>query len=201
MYYYLLLPLQRFMSESLIRVSGRFSNSSFSLHSKHQVIIDKNHPLASLFITYIHERNFHCGGESTLSLLRKKYWIIYKKALLRNVPSNCSRCKRLTIQPNAPMMGNLTCERLSIRKHPLSCTGVDFFGPLFVKIGKGTRISSGTEKRFGVIFTCLTTRACYIDLAGTSSTDSFLLAFRRSTSRRGKPRLIRSNNGSKLCGS
>lgn len=91
-YYYLLLPLQRFMSDNLIRVSGRFSNSYFSLHNKHQVIIDKTHPLASLFITYIHERNFHCGRESTLSLLRKKYWIIYKKALIRNKLSNSSRC-------------------------------------------------------------------------------------------------------------
>lgn len=98
------------------------------------------------------------------------------------------------------MMGNLPCERLSIRKHPFSCTGVDFFGPLFVEIRKGTRISSGTGKRFGVIFTCLTTRACYIDLAGASSTDSFLLAFRRFTSRRGKPRLIRSNNGTNFVG-
>ena len=30
------------------------------------------------------------------------------------------------------------------------------------------------------------------------STDSFLLAFRRFTSRQGKPRLIRSNNGTKF---
>ena len=45
-----------------------------------------------------------------------------------------------------------------------------------------------------MVYTCLTTRACDIDLAGDSSTDSFLLAFRRFTSRRGKLRLIRSDN-------
>ena len=60
-----LLPLQPFMSDELIRVAGRLFNSYLPLPSKHQVIIDKTHALASLFITYIHERNFHCGRELT----------------------------------------------------------------------------------------------------------------------------------------
>ena len=188
------------MSDELIRVGGRLSNSYLPLHSKYQIIIDKTHPLASLLITYIHESNFHCGRELTLSLLREKYWIMHAKALIREVVSNCRRCKKLTIQPNASIIGNLPCERLSIKEPPFSCTGVDYFGPLFVKIRKGTRLSSGTGKRFGVIFTCLTTRACYIDLAGDLSTDSFLLAFRRFTSRRRKPRLIRSDNGTDFVG-
>ena len=103
-----LLTLQPFMSDKLIRVGGRLSNSYLPLHNKHQVIINKNHPLASLLIIYIYERNSHCGRELTLSLLREKYWIIHAKALIRKVISNC---KRLTIQLNAPMMGNLPCER------------------------------------------------------------------------------------------
>ena len=60
-----LLPLQPFMSDELIRVGGRLFNSYLPLPSKHQVIIDKTHALASLLITYIHERNFHCGRELT----------------------------------------------------------------------------------------------------------------------------------------
>ena len=98
------------MSDDPIRVGGRLSNSYLPLHSTHQVIIDKTHPLASLLITYIHERNLHCGRELTSSLLREKYWIIHAKALISKVISNCKHYERLTIQPIEPMMGNLPCE-------------------------------------------------------------------------------------------
>ena len=92
------------MPDKLIRVGGRLSNSYLPPHSKHQVIIDKIHPRVSLLITYIHGRNFHCDIELTFSLLREKYWIIHTKALMGQVVSNCRRCKRLAIQPNATMM-------------------------------------------------------------------------------------------------
>ena len=55
----ILLPLQPFVSDELIRVGGRLRNSYLPLHCKYQIIIEKIHPLASLLITYIHERNFH----------------------------------------------------------------------------------------------------------------------------------------------
>ena len=142
-YYYLLLPFQPFMSDKLIRASGRLSNSCLPLHLKHQVIIDKTHPLASLLIAYIHERNFHCGREPLLSLLRKKYWMINAQALIRNVLSNCRRCRSLTIRS---MMGNLPCERLSIREHPFSCTGVTSLGHYLSKYVKGLEFLQVQEK-------------------------------------------------------
>ena len=91
-------------------------------------------------------------------------------------------------------MGNLLYERLSIKEPPCSYTGIDYFGPLFLKIHKETRISSGTAKWFGVVFTCFINRACYIDLTGDLSINSFLLKFHQFTSLQRKPHLIRSNN-------
>ena len=51
-----LLPLQPFLSDELICVDSRLCNSYLPLHSKHQVIIDKTYPFASLLITYIIEK-------------------------------------------------------------------------------------------------------------------------------------------------
>ena len=41
------------------------------------------------------------------------------------------------------------------------------------------------SKRYGTIFTCLASRALHIELTGDLSIDSFILALRRFTDRRG----------------
>ena len=50
------------------------------------------------------------------------------------------------------------------------------------------------------MFTCPTTRALHIELAGDLSTDDFLLALRRFISRRGTVETIRSDNGTNFVG-
>ena len=87
--------------------------------------------------------------------------------------------------PESPFMGDLPKERVKIGEKPFSNTGVDYFGPYLVKKNRETRSTKALTKYYGVIFTCLTTRAIHIELAGDLSTDSFLLALRRFISRRG----------------
>jgi hypothetical protein len=70
--------------------------------------------------------------------------------------------------------------------------GVDYFGPFNVKIGRST------VKRYGCIFMCLTTRAVHLEVAHTLTTNSFIAAFQRFTSRRGTPEKVYSDNGTNL---
>ena len=100
----------------------------------------------------------------------------------------------------SPFMGDLPKERVKIGEKPFSNTGVDYFGPYLVKKNRETRSTKALTKRYGVIFTCLTTRAIHIELAGDLSTDSFLLALRRFISRRGYVKVIRSDNGTNSVG-
>ena len=50
------------------------------------------------------------------------------------------------------------------------------------------------EKRYGVLFTCLTVRAVHIEVAHSLDTSSFINALRRFIARRGMPQVIRSDN-------
>ena len=97
-------------------------------------------------------------------------------------------------------MNDLPEARLAINEPPFTNTGIDYFGPLTIKQGRRTRSTDGTSKRYGAIFTCLSTRAVHIELVGNLSTDNFILAFRRFLSRRGHPKNIFSDNGTNFTG-
>ena len=52
---------------------------------------------------------------------------------------------------------------------------------MFVKVARQR------EKRWGVLFTCLTVRAIHVELAHTLTTDSAIMALQRFIARRGVP--------------
>ena len=54
-------------------------------------------------------------------------------------------------------MADLPNSRLGYQQPPFTNTGVDYFGPMLVRHGRKT------EKRYGMVFTCLTTRAVHLE--------------------------------------
>lgn len=91
-------------------------------------------------------------------------------------------------------MADLPLQRLRLLCPQFYSTGVDCFGPYLVKMGRRT------EKRWGVIFKCLTTRAVHIELLNSMDVDAFLLALRRFIARRGRPKEILSDCGTNFRG-
>lgn len=71
---------------------------------------------------------------------------------------------------------------------------MDCFGPFYVKVGQRQ------EKRWGILFKCLTTRCIHIDLLSSLDTDSFLMSFRRFIARRGTPFEVVSDQGTNFVG-
>ena len=102
-------------------------------------------------------------------------------------------CGRLEKKLSKQVMGNVPIERL--KPGPPWYTSIDLFGPFTIRDEVKKRT---TSKAYGVIFTCLPTRAVYLDLAPDYSTEKFLMILRKFVSLRGYPCKIYSDNGPQL---
>ena len=98
------------------------------------------------------------------------------------------------MKPKIPLTFALPSIRLAVGRPVFSNTSVDYFGPMTVKTGRST------EKQWGCLFTCLTTRAIHLELAGSPSTDVFMHTLRQFIARRGAPQRIVSDNGTNFVG-
>ncbi|PFX34669.1 hypothetical protein AWC38_SpisGene505 [Stylophora pistillata] len=189
-----LLPPQPVLVDGIIRVGGRLTKAPVPFEAKHQALISPVHPLSRLLVQDIHERHFHVGREHTLALVRQQFWILRGRSFIRRIINGCLLCKRRRAKPTVAVMASLPRERLALSEPPFTNTDVHYFGPVSVKRGRVT------EKRWECIFTCLTTRAVHLELAGDLSTDSFIMTLRRFRGRRGNPKTIRSDNGTNFVG-
>jgi hypothetical protein len=178
----------------LLRVGGRLRQARIPLEARHPVLLPKDSPVTRLIVTDAHQRVGHLGSNSTLNLLRRKYWIPRASLLIRSVISKCTICRRYRAKLLVQKMADLPLQRLEMDQPAFAQAGVDYFGPFIIKRGRNT-----TLKRYGVIFTCFSTRAVHLEVAQGLTTDSCINAFRRFAARRAVQRL-RSDNGTNLVG-
>ena len=173
--------------DGILRVGGRLKKTTAAIE-KHPVIIPTGH-VAELLIRELHERNAHAGVNHTLTLLRRKFYLPRGYKTVRDVIRRCVACKRHHGKTSEQKMADLPKARLEVDLPPFINVDIDYFGPVLVKSRRCT------VKRWGCVFTCLVTRAVHIEVAHEMSADSFLMAFHRFVARRGKPRVVYSDNG------
>ncbi|KAK7880770.1 hypothetical protein WMY93_032583 [Mugilogobius chulae] len=134
------------------------------------------------------------GPERVFAELRRKYWILRGREAVKKHQHNCVECRKWRGTPQVPKMADLPPSRLRLFKPAFYSTGVDCFGPMLVKVGRRT------EKRWGILYKCLTTRAIHLDLLPNMDADSFLMSLRRFIARRGKPYELLSDQGTNFKG-
>ncbi|XP_075145994.1 uncharacterized protein LOC142220640 [Haematobia irritans] len=169
----------------VIRAYGRAE----MLNCNNAIILPTNHYITFLVVKYYHENYHHCLHEATISRIKSNFYIPKLRVVYKKVRSSCQHCKNLYAVPRPPQMATLPSARLSSFERPFTYVGIDFFGPLFVTVGRHR------EKRWGVLFTCLTVRAIHIEVAHSLDTSSCILCIQNFISRRGSPKEIYTDNG------
>ena len=186
--------LNPILENGILRVGGRLNYSCYEYSIRHPIILPKLHHVSELIIRHYHMIEGHCGYAQVLSSIRKKYWIIQGGATIKRLIGSCWICRKHLAQSAQQMMAPLPEVRVQPGWHPFQFVGIDYFGPLSVKLGRRM------EKRYGCIFTCLQTRAVHFEVAHSLNTDSFILVLKRFISRRGSPAEIFCDNGSNFVG-
>ena len=181
-------------NHGVIRIGGRLKAGSQSHGICHPVLLPKKHHVTTLVIRWCHERVEHQGRGISLNEIRSQgFWIVGGISAVSGYISRCVKCRKLRSAATEQKMADLPQDRLS-EEPPFTYCGVDCFGPFLVKQGRKE------EKRYGVMFTCLSSRATHIEVATSLSTDAFINSLRRLICLRGPIRLLRSDRGTNFVG-
>ena len=179
--------------EGLLRAKGRLDNAAIDLNAKHPVVLDTKSRFGQLLIAHYHAHRAHGPPDYVYSEIRQHYWLVGGKSAVKKFSRTCLSCRRKNTRPSPPLMSTLP-ERRVVYCPPFFHAFVDLFGSIVVK-ERRTQL-----KRWGVIFTCATVRAVYLDVANTLDTDSFLNCFFRFGSRIGYPRTLTKDRGTNFIG-
>ncbi|PIO71003.1 kinase domain protein, partial [Teladorsagia circumcincta] len=172
--------------DGIIRNISRLQNACLAYDTRNPIFVDKDSDLARLILTDIHTKNAHCGKDHTLCLARQRFWIPRPSGAFKKFVKSCVVCKRSQGLPfGAPEMPSLPKDRVILTK-PFQTTGCDFMGPY---------ISTNNTKLYVCLYTCLTTRAIHLEVVEDMSAAAFLNSFIRFISRRGVPKIVRTDCG------
>jgi len=140
-------------------VGGRLTNSQLEEDAKHPVILPHAHHISRLIVESCHLNTGNAGVERVLAEIRRKFWILKGRKLVKSVVYSCVTCKNMFGKTVHQQMANLPESHVIAYEPSFSRVGVDYFGSFLVKKGRSKM------KRYGCIFTCFATCAIHIEVA------------------------------------
>ena len=181
----------------LLRIGGRLRHSALPLDAQLQILLPRDSRLTDLLVDEAHHRTLHGGTQLTLNTLRQKYWIPQGRQRVNAIIHRCTTCSRWRAATDHQLMGYLPATQVTPAR-PFLHVGVDYAGPLTLLKARGR--GQRTHKGYVALFVCLSTRAVHLELVSDCSTEAFLAALRRFTSRRGICTVIQSDRGTNFVG-
>ena len=178
----------------VLKVGGRLKFTDLYSILKHPTVLPKLAHVSTLLILDCYVKVKHQGRGMTVNEVRARgYWIIGLNSLVKTIIRKCVTCCALRGNKQVQKMADLPADRAECSP-PFTYCGVDLFGPFVVKERRSL------IKRYGAIFTCLSSRVIHIEMACTLSTDSFIQCLRKFMAIRGPIRLLRCDNGTNFVG-
>lgn len=185
--------------KGILRVGGRLSQSSLPVEQRNPIILPGKSHLTVLLVRHIHELVHHQGRLITEGALRNHgYWVTGSKRVVSSLLHKCIVCRKLRGNFEYQKMADLPTDRIEPGP-PFTSVGVDTFGPWMV-ISRKTKGGMAHNKRWALLFTCLTTRAVHIEVVEDMTSSSVINAIRRLVAIRGEVREFRSDRGTNFVG-
>ena len=117
---------------------------------------------------------------------------------MMKIIGECIPCKKLRGPPLDQQMEGLPPDRTEVCP-PFTNVGFDVFGLWMVQTRK-TRGGAANAKRWGLVFTCLSSRAIHIEVLEAMDASSFICALKRFFALCGHARLLRCDCGTNFVG-
>ncbi|XP_021324883.3 uncharacterized protein [Danio rerio] len=189
-----LFRLNPILDVGLLRVGGRLTGSTLSSELKHPIILPKDSHITNLLLAHYHAQVCHQGRSQTLMELRANgFWAIGANKSVSKLIHRCVKCRKLRRPTEEQQMSELPRECCEVSA-PFTFCGMDCFGPFVTKRGRKE------YKRYGLIFTCLSSRAIHLEMLDDLSTDVFINALRCFISLRGAVSHLRCDQGTNFVG-
>ncbi|XP_062541135.1 uncharacterized protein LOC134209168 [Armigeres subalbatus] len=154
----------------VMRIHSRLGECDFVDESdKYPIVLPRDHPTTRLIVSNVHQRYHHQCHETCVNEVRKQFYIPRVRRVCDQVRRECQSCLITSARPEPPAMGPLQKARVAalyVHSHTWVWTSSARF----------VLISRRHEKRWGLIVTCLTTRAIHLELAASLSTKKELKA-------------------------
>ena len=193
-----LISLQPFLAkDGLLRVGGRLSNSSLPYERKHPIILKAKDILPQLVFRYHHLLLGHCGPTLLLSHVGAMYHVTGARNLARSICNKCIVCRKAAARVDHQLMGQLPPSRITAN-FVFFHTGIDFAGPYLIKYSHTRK--PVIVKAYLDVFVCFCTKAVHLEVVGDLTTEAFVAAVKRFTSRRGLPKHLHTDNATNFLG-
>eukprot|EP00794_Sanderia_malayensis_P017910 gene17910-biopygen12898 len=202
--------------DGLLVCKGRLGNADFEYRRKHPILLPKQNAFTDLVIYDCHARVHHNKLGSTLTELRRRFWVPRGRQQVKRVVGKCQTCppapRRAPLHKimNAEVRDNgknkaRTADQLkktSIRiqkryeyvgnsdqyRYPL-----EYSASVFVTLLSNT-MGLGASEAHGIRIVSYHEGAVHLELISDLQTSTFVNCLRRFCARRGTPRLINTDN-------
>ena len=176
-------------------VLARTRNRTENQNPEDLIVLSPKSLLTKLILKTFHDIN-HRGIQHCVARSRIFYWIPQAAKLMKSIQNSCYQCKLQNTEALTQLMSPLPEKRL--KSSPVwHFSMLDLFGPIEVTNFVNQRT---TRKTWAVIITCLTTRAVWVYLAESYSTDHLLSVLKKHEARNGSPAEYHADLGRQIIG-
>lgn len=185
-------------NNGIIRVGDRLRHLETDVGQMHPIVLPKGHHVSTLIVRHYHKLTHHQGRQIHGALRQAGYWLIGGHRLIAKELNQCVVCRKLRGAGMVQRMADLPADRVE-EGPPFTNVGFDVFGPWMVSTRR-TRGGVANSKRWGLVFTCLSSRAIHLEVLETMDASSFICALRRFFALRGPANLLRCDNSTNFIG-